>query len=165
MTMVARVTAAPVRLQIDVRFGDVVTPPPVRMDLPVLLDFPTPHLLVYPRETVVAEKLDAIVQFGTANGRTKDFYDLFVLARGFNFDGRCWSVRSARRSNGERRRCRSSCPPASRTNSLRTRKTDTVDGVRPEVGRARRARSSDHHHGDRGVRRRPPRHSGARVVV
>ena len=85
--MVARVTAARVRLQIDVGFGDAVTPPPVRMDLPVLLDFPMPRLLVYPRETVVAEKLDAIVQFGTANSRMKDFYDLFVLARGFEFDG------------------------------------------------------------------------------
>jgi predicted nucleotidyltransferase component of viral defense system len=85
--MVARVTAARVRLQIDVGFGDAVTPPPVRMDLPVLLDFPMPRLLVYPRETVVAEKLDAIVQLGTANSRMKDFYDLFVLARGFEFDG------------------------------------------------------------------------------
>jgi len=72
MTMVARVTAARVRLQIDVRFGDAVTPPPVRMDLPVLLDFPMPRLLVYSRETVVAEKLDALVQFGTANSRMKD---------------------------------------------------------------------------------------------
>jgi hypothetical protein len=72
--MVARVTAARVRLQIDVGFGDAVTPPPVRMDLPVLLDFPIPRLLVYPRETVVAEKLDAIVQLGTANSRMKDFY-------------------------------------------------------------------------------------------
>jgi hypothetical protein len=87
MTMVARVTAARVRLQIDVRFGDAVTPPPVRMDLPVLLDFPMPRLLVYSRETVVAEKLDALVQFGTASSRMKDFYDLFVLARGFDFDG------------------------------------------------------------------------------
>ena len=85
--MVARVTAARVRLQIDVGFGDAVTPTPVRMDLPVLLDFPRPCLLVYPRETVVAEKLDAIVQLGTANSRMKDFYDLFVLARGFEFDG------------------------------------------------------------------------------
>jgi len=85
--MVARITAARVRLQIDVGFGDAVTPSPVRMDLPVLLDFPVPHLLVYPRETVVAEKLDAVVQLGLANSRMKDFYDLFVLARGFAFDG------------------------------------------------------------------------------
>ena len=62
MTMVARVTAARVRLQINVRFSDAVTPPPVRMDLPVLLDFPMPRLLGYSRETVVVEKLDAIVQ-------------------------------------------------------------------------------------------------------
>jgi hypothetical protein len=85
--MAARVTAARVRLQIDVGFGDAVTPPPVRMDLPVLLDFPMPHLLVYPRETVVAEKLDAIVQLGIANSRMKDFYGLLVLSRWFEFDG------------------------------------------------------------------------------
>jgi len=83
----ARVTAARVRLQVDVGFGDAITPEPVQMELPVLLDFPTPHLLVYPRETVVAEKLDAIVQLGTTNSRMKDFYDLAVLARRFEFDG------------------------------------------------------------------------------
>lgn len=82
-----RVTAARVRLQVDVGFGDAITPEPVQMDLPVLLDFPMPHLLVYPRETVVAEKLDAIVQLGTTNSRMKDFYDLAVLARRFEFDG------------------------------------------------------------------------------
>jgi len=86
----------------------------------VLLDFPMPRLLVYPRETVVAEKLDAIVQLGTANSRMKDFYDLFVLARGFELDGALWSARSAPRSTGERRRCRPSYPPASRTHSPRT---------------------------------------------
>jgi predicted nucleotidyltransferase component of viral defense system len=83
----ARVTSARVRLQVDVGFGDAITPEPVRMNLPVLLDFPTPHLLVYPRETVVAEKLDAIVQLGMANTRMKDFYDLAVLAARFQFEG------------------------------------------------------------------------------
>lgn len=69
--LLARLTAARVRLQIDVGFGDAVTPAPMQVDLPVLLDFPSPRLLVYPRETVVAEKLDAIVQLGIANSRMK----------------------------------------------------------------------------------------------
>jgi hypothetical protein len=85
--LLARITAARIRLQIDVGFGDAITPQPVRAGLPVLLDFPPPHLLVYPRETVVAEKLDAIVQLGVANSRMKDFYDLFVMAGKFEFDG------------------------------------------------------------------------------
>jgi hypothetical protein len=106
-----------------------------------------PRLLVYSLETVVAEKLDALVQFGTANSRMKDFYDLFVLARGFNFDGYCWSARSARRSNAKDAAAgRAAHRPHERTR-YGPRKTDTVDGVRPEVGRARRTRSSDHHHG------------------
>jgi hypothetical protein len=85
--VIARITAARVRLQVDVGFGDAVTPPPAQVDLPVLLDFPPPRLLAYPRETVVAEKLDAIVQLGIANSRMKDFYDLHVMARAFEFDG------------------------------------------------------------------------------
>ena len=57
--LLARITAARVRLQIDVGFGDAITPPPMQVDLPVLLDFPSPRLLAYPRETVVAEKFQA----------------------------------------------------------------------------------------------------------
>lgn len=63
--VLARITAARVRLQIDVGFGDAVTPSPVQVDLPVLLDFPSPRLLAYPRETVVAEKLDAMCSSGS----------------------------------------------------------------------------------------------------
>jgi hypothetical protein len=54
---------------------------------PALLDFPAPRLRAYPRETVVAEKLEAMVQLGMANSRMKDFYDVAVLAQNFDFDG------------------------------------------------------------------------------
>ncbi len=54
---------------------------------PTLLDFPAPRIRAYPRETVVAEKLQAIIVLGIANSRMKDFYDLYVLARDFAFDG------------------------------------------------------------------------------
>jgi len=86
-TLTARVATARVRVQIDVGFGDAITPAAEAIDIPVLLDFPTPTLRVYPRETVVAEKLDAMVQLGLANSRMKDFFDLAVLARQFPFDG------------------------------------------------------------------------------
>jgi predicted nucleotidyltransferase component of viral defense system len=72
-------------IQIDIGFGDVVTPRPTRVRFPGLLDFPTPELLAYPRETVVAEKFQAMVMLGIANSRMKDFYDLWILARDFEF--------------------------------------------------------------------------------
>jgi predicted nucleotidyltransferase component of viral defense system len=85
--VIARVTAAQVRLQVDVGFGDAITPEATVVDFPALLDFPAPRLRAYPRETVVAEKLDAMVQLGMANSRMKDFYDVAVLARDFDFEG------------------------------------------------------------------------------
>lgn len=87
VTLVARVTSAKVSLQIDVGFGDAITPNAIPAVFPALLDFPPPQLRAYPRETVVAEKLEAIVQLGLANSRMKDFYDLAALARMFAFDG------------------------------------------------------------------------------
>ena len=57
------------------------------ISFPTLLDFPAPRIRACPRETVVAEKLQAMVVLGIANSRMKDFYDLYVLARDFAFDG------------------------------------------------------------------------------
>ncbi len=85
--LVARITNAQVRLQIDVGFGDAITPEASVVEFPPLLDFPAPRLRAYPRETVIAEKLEAMVQLGMANSRMKDFYDVAVLARDFDFDG------------------------------------------------------------------------------
>jgi predicted nucleotidyltransferase component of viral defense system len=85
--VIARVTNAQVRLQVDVGFGDAITPEATVVDFPALLDFPAPRLRAYPRETVVAEKLDAMVQLGMANSRMKDFYDVRILARDFDFSG------------------------------------------------------------------------------
>jgi hypothetical protein len=72
----ARVGSARVRLQIDVGFGDAITPSPSEVDFPTLLDFPAPHVRAYPRETVVSEKLEAMVQLSITNSRMKDFYDI-----------------------------------------------------------------------------------------
>ena len=78
---------AGVPVQVDVGFGDVVVPEPETVEFPVLLDQPSPKLRAYRRETVVAEKLQAMVDLGIANSRMKDFYDLRYLASHFSFDG------------------------------------------------------------------------------
>ncbi len=69
-------------VQLDIGYGDAITPGPVEAVYPVMLaDLPAPRLLVYPRATVIAEKLEAIVSLGMTNSRMKDFYDLRALAR------------------------------------------------------------------------------------
>lgn len=87
LSIQASVGGAKLSLQVDVGFGDAITPRPSVIELPALLDFPSPKLAAYPRETVVAEKLEAIVQLGLTNTRMKDFYDLATLADTFSFDG------------------------------------------------------------------------------
>jgi len=79
---------AEISIQIDVGFGDAVRPGPVETDYPTLLGLPGPRLLTYPRETVVSEKLEAMVKLGIANTRMKDFYDLHSLSTTFEFDGK-----------------------------------------------------------------------------
>ena len=78
---------ARVPIQADIGFGDAVTPEARETEYPTLLGNPAPHLRAYPRETVVAEKYQALVNLGMANSRMKDFYDLWVIAREFDFDG------------------------------------------------------------------------------
>ncbi|MCM3900752.1 MAG: nucleotidyl transferase AbiEii/AbiGii toxin family protein [Pyrinomonadaceae bacterium] len=78
---------ARITLQIDIGFGDRVVPGPEEIDFPTLLDFPAPHLRGYTRESVVAEKFEAMVKLGMLNSRMKDFFDLWTLSRGFSFDG------------------------------------------------------------------------------
>lgn len=78
---------ARISMQLDVGFGDVVTPAARDITYPALLDFPAPALSGYPRETVIAEKFHAMVYLRTFNSRMKDFYDVWLLARQFAFDG------------------------------------------------------------------------------
>lgn len=81
----AAIAGARIPIQVDIGFGDAVTPAPVEIDYPTLLDAPAPHLRAYPVETVVAEKFEALVTLGMANSRLKDFYDLWLIARTFEF--------------------------------------------------------------------------------
>ena len=87
VTLTAFLGKARIPVQVDVGFGDVVTPRARKINYPTLLNYPAPNILVYPRESVVAEKFQAMVILGIANSRMKDFYDLYVLARDFDFSG------------------------------------------------------------------------------
>lgn len=79
--------SARVSMQIDIGFGDIVYPGPEESDLPTMLDFPSPRLLCYSRESAIAEKFEAMVKLGVLNSRMKDFYDIWLLSRQFDFDG------------------------------------------------------------------------------
>ena len=83
----ATIAGARLPIQIDVGFGDVITPEAIEIEYPALLDAPAPILRAYPPETVVAEKTEAIVSLGIANSRMKDFYDLWMIAQTFTFEG------------------------------------------------------------------------------
>ncbi len=74
-------------LQIDVGFGDVVIPEPGKVKYPILLDFPPPELHGYSMESTIAEKFQAMVKLGLLNSRMKDFYDIWLLSRMFDFRG------------------------------------------------------------------------------
>lgn len=87
VTTTATLGGARIPVLVDIGFGDAITPRPELADYPALLDLPKPRLLVYPRETVIAEKFEAMVTLGLTNSRMKDFHDVAMLASQFEFDG------------------------------------------------------------------------------
>ncbi|OWY69060.1 hypothetical protein B7486_23440 [cyanobacterium TDX16] len=102
--LTAKLENAQIPLQIDIGFGQAVTPAEQLITYPTLLNFPTPSIKAYPRETVVAEKFQAMVELGTDNSRLKDFYDLWVLGQEFRFDGQ--TLKAALQATFERRNTR-----------------------------------------------------------
>lgn len=78
---------ARVRMQVDVGFGDIIVPGPSELEYPTILDFPAPRLRGYSRESLVAEKFEAMTRLGFANSRMKDFFDMWLVASEFDFDG------------------------------------------------------------------------------
>lgn len=76
-----------VPMQIDVGFGDSIYPAAKAIEYPAILDFPKPHLKGYPPESVISEKFEAMVKLGLLNSRMKDFYDIRLIMRRFDFDG------------------------------------------------------------------------------
>ena len=87
ITMTGLLHHARIPLQLDVGFGDVITPAAETVEYPVILDGPAPRLRAYPKYTLLAEKLEAMVGLGFANSRMKDFFDMWVLSTLFGFDG------------------------------------------------------------------------------
>ena len=76
-----------VTMQIDIGFSDVITPGPAWVSYPTILEQPSVQLLAYNRETAIAEKFEAMVKLGDLNTRMKDFFDVWLLAANFEFDG------------------------------------------------------------------------------
>ena len=63
-------------MQIDIGFGDIITPCAIESQYPNILDFPGPRIKMYPQETLLAEKILTMIEKGDANSRIKDFYDV-----------------------------------------------------------------------------------------
>lgn len=85
--LAADLAGARIPVQIDIGFGDRVYPEPKREKFPSLLpSLPQANVLMYPLETVVAEKFEAMLRFGEANGRIKDFHDIWAATRTFPLD-------------------------------------------------------------------------------
>ncbi|MGD0649257.1 MAG: nucleotidyl transferase AbiEii/AbiGii toxin family protein [Acidobacteriaceae bacterium] len=103
---------ARIPMQLDIGFGDAVTPSAIETAFPTILDGPAAVLLTYPKETVVAEKFEAMVKLGIANTRMKDFHDLYSLSRLFSFEGQILSDAIVRTFERRKTRLPSSLPIA-----------------------------------------------------
>lgn len=87
ISLIGHLDGARCPIQVDIGYGDAVTPAPEFADYPVMLaNLPVPKLRVYPRYTVVAEKFEAIISLGMINTRLKDYFDLWVLLTRDNLD-------------------------------------------------------------------------------
>lgn len=78
---------AKISIQIDIGFGDVISPGPYWIDYPTILDDEKPKLKAYTLESAIAEKFQAMVDLDLANSRMKDFYDIWFLSKNRSFDG------------------------------------------------------------------------------
>jgi hypothetical protein len=78
---------AQIVMQLDIGFGDIIIPSPELTNYPTLLDLPAPHLFGYSRESTIAEKFEAMVKLGILNSRMKDFFDIWLISRQFDFNG------------------------------------------------------------------------------
>ena len=88
VTIMGYLDRTKVPVSIDVGFGDVIYPERMRMNFPVLLDMEAPEVYAYSIYSVIAEKFEAFVSLGLANGRYKDFYDIYVLSTNYDLDGK-----------------------------------------------------------------------------
>lgn len=83
----ATLAGARIPLQIDLGFGDRVHPEPRVIDFPCILpELRSPHILAYPKETVVAEKFEAMIRYAEAISRVKDLHDIRMISQTFDFE-------------------------------------------------------------------------------
>lgn len=92
ITLLGMLYNARIPLQIDIGFGDSVIPCPEIVEYPTILDNSHPKMKAYTRYTLIAEKFETMVQLGIANSRIKDFYDIWLLSKMFDFDGKTLSL-------------------------------------------------------------------------
>jgi predicted nucleotidyltransferase component of viral defense system len=100
-TFNGRLGNARIAMQVDIGFGDRVTPEPVEIEYPSVLGMPRAKIIGYTPETTIAEKLHVMLQRGTFNSRMKDFFDIWAISQARSFDGRLLSL--AVRATCERR--------------------------------------------------------------
>lgn len=86
LTFNGKLDTAKIDTQIDIGFDDVIYPEPQKIEYPVILNFSKPEILCYSKETVIAEKFEAMAERGNFNSRMKDFYDIWILSHNFSFD-------------------------------------------------------------------------------
>jgi hypothetical protein len=84
----AKLDTMKLNMQIDVGFGDIIYPEPEKSEIPAILDFPAPLLACYSRESSISEKFEAMLKLRELNSRMKDFYDIWLLSRHFEFEGK-----------------------------------------------------------------------------
>jgi hypothetical protein len=101
ITLIAQIYSAKQTIQVDIGFGDVIIPRREKLAYPSQLDMPAPQLWVYPKYTVIAEKFETMISLGIINSRLKDFYDVWLMARLFDFEGEI--LKQAIKSTFERR--------------------------------------------------------------
>ncbi len=87
ISLTAKLDTAKIPLQLDIAVGDLMTPAPTDSKFPLLVEGEDFKLKTYPKETVVAEKIQAMVALDMANSRMKDFFDIWFLATHFPFEG------------------------------------------------------------------------------
>jgi hypothetical protein len=85
VTFQAKLDTARINMKLDIGFGDVVFPQPKRLPFPTILSLPAPETLCYSRESAIAEKCQAMAKLGSLNSRMKDFFDIWLLSRQFDF--------------------------------------------------------------------------------
>jgi len=87
VTVTAYLAHVPITIRIDVGFGDAVTPEAAQRSFPTLLGHDAPSILAYPPETSIAEKVEAMCKLGIINSRMKDYHDIILISRRFEFRG------------------------------------------------------------------------------